>query len=360
MFLDLVIERNKELKEMFEKKEHMVKEEEVTMIKTNLIIKDSCIECGACLTCGIDFLYANTDGTIGVKSGVILSECDKTYKQLKDCCPVNAFELDKTIDKKTLLVDMVNELANNCLLKNITTSDVRFIKKEYNISLPSSSGHRRYDYSSYDRAQRAGLQEAKSKMFSRLDSIIMSVVSEYIVKKGKPYYSDSIEEGSVYVKNNNKINDLLNGIKNVLGNGLPASFGDVNFIPSSSFEWKDLRKGEYIGRDMLDYVKSEYDYSIDNYDCYIDVDDREVCVGTNWRGDNKYKDKYCYENLSSCYKEMANDILDACSYADDDLEEALVCRVNLIFQEYNYKMKEIINGKIEEIEKASGIKFKKI
>lgn len=328
-------------------------------VKTNLKINNSCIECGACLACGCDFLYNKPNGSIGVKEGIILNKDDIKLKKLKEVCPVDAFELDVTVDKNTVLKSLIDELVNNFEIKEITESDVRFRKSEYSISLPSSSGHRRFDYSSYDRASKAGLQEVKSKMFSRIDSIIIAIVSEYIVKKGKPYFSDLLEEGSVYVINNKKINQILEGIKSICGDKLPSDFANITFIPRSEYEWKDLRKGEYVGRNMLDCVKAKFDWSIDDFDCYIDVDDRECMVGWNWRDEPKYKTKYCYENLTRCYQEIADNVLDACYYADDDLEGELKCRINSIIIDYNFKMRDIIYDKIKKIEEATGQQFNK-
>lgn len=319
---------------------------------SNLKINGSCIQCGSCLGCGYSFLQTADDGTIVVLAGTILEENGKEIAALKEICPVNAFEITSTESKDKVLKNLIEELKKYNGIKKPTESDFKFDQNSYSISIPSASGENRYEYSSSNAAESAALREFERVMYSRIDTIILKVISEYRVKMVKPYYSSEEIDGSVYAINNKKVSEILSGIKNILGNKLPADFATINVMPDRDDTWKMLNKGQLISDELISAVRHEFDYPSSQYDCYWDWDDMEVYEGTDWRGRDKYKDKYCYRDIYKAFRELAQDLLNACGWAHDDLESCATRHAEWLVEVYNRELDKVIKEKIQQIENA--------
>lgn len=324
--------------------------EDVEMRNSNLMVNTNCIQCGNCLGCGFDFIKCATDGSITVKPGTVLMESSTEYKTLIEICPVGAFELEKGQNQADILNGMIEQLRNHIGINVPTIKDICFNKEEYAISLPSSSGEYQYEYNSDSAAESAALREFERAMYDRIDSIILRVITDYRVKKISPYYTTTIEEGSVYAICNQEVGEILTGIKSILGDKLPADFSIVEIFPNNDTTWKMLNKGELVSDELVSTVKGEFDYSSSRYDCYWDTDDREVACGTDWRGNTKYKDRYCYKNLRSAFQELANDLLSACGWASDSIENHALDGVKWLVEQYNKELKSVIANKIKQIE----------
>lgn len=323
------------------------------MANSNLKINKKCIQCGSCLGCGFDFLSSAPDGSICVSVGTIIDFQGKEIKVLNDICPVGAFELSRTEDKKSILKALLSELKTYKGISKPTKEQLKFNKDEYSIPIPQTSGEYRYEYSSSDAAERAALREFERVMYSQIDTIILRVITEYRVKVVKPYYSASLEDGSVYATSNKKVSEILKGIKNILGNKLPDDFAEVNIIPDRDTLdlWKMLNRGELISNELVSSVKREFDYPSSQYDCYWTWDDMEVYVGTDWRGNSKFKDKYCYKNIYDACRELAKDLLNACEWAHDDLEDAALRHTDWLVKVYNERLLDCIKKKVQMVEK---------
>ena len=317
---------------------------------SNLKINGSCIQCGSCLGCGYPFLQSAEDGTIMILAGTILEENGKEITALKEICPVNAFEITSSESKDKVLKDLIEDLKKYNGIKQPTESDFKFDKDSYSISIPSASGEYRYEYSSSNAAERAALREFERVMYSRIDTIILKVISEYRVKMVKPYYSSEEIDGSVYAINNKKVSEILSGIKNILGNKLPDDFACINVMPDKDDIWKMLNKGQIISNELISDVRQEFDFSSSQHSCYWNWDDMEVYDGTDWRGRNKYKDKYCYRDIYKAFIELAKDLLNACGWSHDDLERSATGFANCLVAVYNKELDKVITEKIKQIE----------
>lgn len=321
---------------------------------TNLKIGESCIKCGSCLGCGVDFLNSANDGSITVKKGTILNKDSDEFKILKDVCPVDAFEINSSIsNKKQLINSLIQELSDFKGIPMPTQKELAFNKEEYYISLPSASGEYRYEYSSDSAAEKAALYEFERAMYSRMDSIILKIITEYRVRHVKPYYTTDINEGSVYAKNNKIVGEMLQAIVDLSDGKLNASFADINIFPNNELDWKLLNKGELVSDECISAVRSEMDYTASDYSFKWDTDYREMPAGTDWRGNTKYKDKYCYKNVRYAFEELSKDILNACGYAHDRMESQAVQSSSWLVQEYNKALLKVIAEKINQIKKIS-------
>lgn len=319
------------------------------MKNSNLEIKNDCIQCGSCLGCGYDFLYSLDDGTVAVKSGTVLKK--EIFNKLKEICPVDAFEFDSKVSKKTILLELKKKLEDfkGCLLP--TVKDLPFNVDEYRIPIPVGSSSR-YVYSSDREAERAALSEFERKMYSQIDNLILQVITEYRIKYVKPYYTKNENEGSVYAKINAEVNEIIDGIMNILAEKTPSNFSKINVFPDNDISWKMLNRGELLSDEMISAVKSQFDYSADSYSYKWDTDYTEVIVGKSLFGDFKCKEKYCYENLYDAYIELRKDLMNCFKWTKDRLEERAVEVTSWVVGEYNEELSEEINKRVEMLNKV--------
>ena len=321
------------------------------MSSTNLKINKDCNQCGSCLGCGYDFLSAGSNGSIAVIPGTILKIDSPEFKNLQEVCPTKAFEIVTEVDSENALSELIKELKEHKGIPIPTKEDIKFNKDDYYIPIPIASGEYKYDYASDSAAERAALREFERAMYSNVDNIFLKVITEYRIKKIKPYYVATLEEGSVYAKNNQYVSELLKGINNAIGNKLPKDFSFVNVVPDKDVVgmWKMLNRGELIAEDFISTAKQSFDYSSSSYDFKWDTDYTEVYNGTDWRGNPKYTDKYCYKNVRNAFKELAKDILFCCGLADSDIEERAIDKISYLVDLYNKELKELINKKLQQI-----------
>lgn len=86
-----------------------------------------------------------------------------------------------------------------------------------------------------------------------------------------------------------------------------------------------------------------------NYALTCDIDDMERYCGTDWRGNAKTKEKFCYRNVRKAFQELAGDILTNCGY--DKMVDRAKEIINTLIDVYNNQIKEVLTPKIEFLEK---------
>lgn len=325
------------------------------MSNSNLKINEQCIKCGSCLGCGYGFLSSAEDGSIIVRNGTILKESGVEFDNLMLVCPVGAFEIDSSIsvnDTKQIIKDLIDKLKTHAEIPTPTLKELAFKKEEYHISLPFAAGEGRYEYSNDSAANRAARSEFERAMYSQMDSIILKIITEYRVKHVKPYYTADLNEGSVYAKNNQKISEILQSIVNLSDGKLDSSFSEITVIPDSEFDWKMLNRGEIVADECISSVRSEMNFSPSDYEFKWDTDYSDVSCGTDWRGNIKFKERYCYRNLREAFKELANDILTACGYAHERMEDQAIQSSSWLVKKYNEMLQKVIDEKINQVEKV--------
>lgn len=324
------------------------------MSYSNLKITEKCIKCGSCLGCGFEFLTSANDGSIVIKEGTTLNEDSAEFKSLKDICPMDAFEIIETkpLTKQDIVTE--SEKLKNYVVRYPDRNTFKFDKSEYDISIPVASGERKYEYSSDTAADRAAEREFNNKMYSQIDTIILKIITEYRVKYLKQFYSKTSEDNSFFLKCNNEVSELLCKIvsiikNNDLSNDLPNDFTKINIFPENDIYWKMLSKGEIMSDEMISPIRNEFNsgsYSdLSSYN-YWDTDSMERIVGTDRHGYTKTKEKYCYRNVHKAFLELKKDLLKACGYADDKIEERALKIVNALIDEYNKQLQSALASKL--------------
>lgn len=327
-------------------------------------ITEKCDGCGLCYAQFSNYFSELEDGKAKANTFTYMLT-QKQSEVIEQLCPCKAIKT--TIEKKLTKQDFVTELEKlkNFVVRYPERKDLKFVKSEYDISIPLASGERRYEYSSYEAAERAAGREIDSKMYSQIDIIILKIITEYRTKYLKPYYSKSSEDDSFFLKCNQKVSELLCRIRSILvnnnlANDIPDNFTEIDIFPQNDIYWKMLNKGEIMSDEMISTVRSEFrsnTYSaVEDYICYCDIDDMERADGTDWRGNTKYRDKYCYRDVHKAFKELASDLLNSCGYVNDKIEDRAMEIVNALIDEYNKLLQSAlapklvyINSKIDKI-----------
>lgn len=315
-------------------------------------IKNGCVGCGMCYAQYANYFQENDDGSAAVNAGKILENKTEAEK-IASVCPNRVISVESAGEnKKQAAMQAIQKLKNFQGCPIPSKSSISFKKEEYHVRVPYSPNEGRYNYSSDRAAESAAMSAFKDGMYNKIDTFILEIISEYRVRYLKPYYTKSLDDGSVYAKTNAEVSKLLKEIENIIGNGLSNDFVTVNVFPNEDITWKMLNKGQVLSDEMISSVKREFDYSADDYDCYWDTDDMECYAGTDWRGRTKYKDMYCYRNVGKAFESLGKDLLSACYYARSSLEDRAYEFIESFVKEYNKKLKEVLKNKIQIAERA--------
>lgn len=328
-------------------------------MKTNLIISDACIQCGSCLGLETGWLEETSDGSIHALSGTYVDPDDVKVKELLSICPMSAISVDVSIQRQNpsaVLQQIINELENWKGLDKPNTGVFKFDAKEYPIPVPYPSGQGRYDYSSDRAAERAAEEEFNRIMYSKIDAIILQVISTYRVQKISQFYTKGSD--SAYADSNQTVSSLLADAKRVVEqfdvSHLPADFTSFDIYPESDIVWKMLNKGELISDEMISTIRSEFNSgsysSLSSYRMYFDTDDMERYAGRKF-GRERYVTKYCYRDVEKACKELANDLQNALQYCSDQLEDRAAEFVNGLVDAYNQIAAEKLKAKIALLRK---------
>lgn len=303
-----------------------------------LTINEKCNQCGICVVKCPAYFTEDENGDVKTVSANV-KETDALAAAVASC-PVKAIELGGDVDMQKSIreyVSKLNEMKSGII---VTTKDIPFGEAYTRKVYVSASGlYSSYEYRSSSRAESAGYSAFVSNCFSQVDSLILERITDYRVTEIRPYYT--MDNGSVYVKNNQKIADILKAISVVVGTEkLPSDFCNVDVSPDTRDDiWKMLNKGEIIGDNFIGKVKREFDYSASDYKTYIDWDDME-----DYRG----KDVYNY-NAREAADELGRDLGGALRYAKSDIEEAALGYVKSVVNSYNERLKAFLEKKISEI-----------
>ena len=78
------------------------------------------------------------------------------------------------------------------------------------------------------------------------------------------------------------------------------------------------------------------------------ADDMEGYEGHGLFGD-KYKDKYCYRDLSEATRELEKDLRSALKYRGDEIERHALDKIKWLVQVYNKEAQQAISAKINKL-----------
>lgn len=288
---------------------------------SNVRVNSNCMMCGGCLSLGYDFLEEQSDGHVKVKDNTYLKPDSAELKALMEVCPAQAFEYDKDVvivSKEEQLMKIKQQLKMWKGIPEPTTKDIAFDERKY----------------------------------SKMDVFILQVISQYRADKIGPYYTYGSDTNSIYYKENQKIIQLLKEAEKLSDKNLGSDFSNFEICPSSDLAYKMLAKGELVGDELVGSVHREFDSgsysSLSSYSMYYDTDDMEVYEGHGLFGD-KYKDKYCYRDLSEATRELEKDLRSALKYRGDEIERHALDKIKWLVQVYNKEAQQAISAKINKL-----------
>lgn len=271
-----------------------------------------------------------------------------------EVCPVQAFEYDKDaviVSKEEQLMKIKQQLKMWKGIPEPTTKDIAFDERKYSMNMPYIRGSD-YSYSSDRAAENAAERAFNNGAYSKMDVFILQVISQYRADKIGPYYTYGSDTNSIYYKENQKIIQLLKEAEKLSDKNLGSDFSNFEICPSSDLAYKMLAKGELVGDELVGSVHREFDSgsysSLSSYSMYYDTDDMEVYEGHGLFGD-KYKDKYCYRDLSEATRELEKDLRSALKYRGDEIERHALDKIKWLVQVYNKEAQQAISAKINKL-----------
>lgn len=334
-------------------------------------ISDKCNACGLC-TAMTDLIVSDEHGFARPAENMFIDgKKAEKIKEIIDICPVRAISEEEVGNTSKQGRDGLTELQK--ALKNklegidkpkITKDDIKFDAEAYDAEVGDYDNSSRYEYSSDSAAERAALQEFDRGAYSQYRKIILSIFVQYKNDKLKPYYT--FDENSFYYKNNQTyvkaLKEILTEARNITNNqiNLPDSFAEFDVFPGdasdvlnreesviglSTFEEKSTQSGI-----MEEFHSGSYS-SLDSYSMYIDTDDMEAYDGTDWRGNSKYKDKYCFLNVYKAVIEFVKDLKRAMKYVQ--IDETAMYFLDMSLKLYFEAVDSEIKKKIEMFNKAA-------
>lgn len=140
-----------------------------------LMVKDGCIACGACVSLS-SLLEENEEGkAVVVGKGFVDHVSAQQLDELISICPVQAISVVEENSITKASIEKAINIIRGYEIPEPSSGECPFNKSEYVIDLPSANGEYRYDYKSYERAERAGLEEFDRQMYAQKEKIIRKI-----------------------------------------------------------------------------------------------------------------------------------------------------------------------------------------
>ena len=375
-FLNIIEAMNKELERNnngYEKAKNRV--DKINNICTNnslivtnsnlkkVVVSEKCVACGIC-TLQTNLLKENSDGKVSVvEPGIVSEENILLIEKVITKCPVKAISLVKfglvngkgKEGLKELLAFVKNKLYNY-KVEFPLPKEYEFNKTEFQVHTAYGQGEYSYEYSSDDRAMRAGLREFDRVMYSQRRAIIQQLLVEYKTKKLNKYSYYEDKNDNFYYSTNKKIENLLKeiieeakGLSNDIS--FPSGFEKFEVIPKFGIS------GDEINRELIVYqlrhieelwfvqdIMNELE-SLSWYDTYIDTDYME-----DYRG----RDVYCYKNINDVCNRFGEHLINEFPYVlngSDGVRKILEAPISNYIEQVNKEIKIKADILIDLIEK---------
>jgi len=325
-----------------------------------IIIGPGCIACGLCL--GSPYIEELPDGTAKVKGAGIVTDAEEVeFLQVVDGCPAKAISLKAVSSKsKNDIINLMNQDAEKFVIPLPPISDFGLEEKHLDIQAPFGvPGQYQANYSSYNSAKRAAEQAIDSAFYSQRKSEAQKVINNYRVDKLSRFYEYKEVDNNFYYTANQAAQKVLDSWVReiqILHSGikLPESLVKIQLRPENKKDY--VLQG--IESDLLyfaDSVMKELSgslYSLSSYADYCDIDDQEEYAGTGMFGREKYVTKYYFYNTDKAFKEMENDLKDACrtAFRDCIVEQAYSC-LKYVVEGYSKKLQDELKKKASELSK---------
>ncbi|MCI8960817.1 MAG: hypothetical protein HFG62_17145 [Lachnospiraceae bacterium] len=221
-----------------------------------------------------------------------------------------------------------------------------------------STKERIYEYSSYEKAKRAGLEEFNRLMYSQRLSIIQGLMIEYKANILLPYYRYERASNNYYYRIEQEIQTLLERVvaevklvkpEMVLPDDFTKVAITINYKKDmAAYYFEEGFEQGQANRALGEISNSNY--SLSSYDCYFDMDDTEEYAGSGIFGD-KFKTKYCFYNLKEAFESLAIDIVDACRSVTSDVTTDAYGLLQNLWGNVERDIKRQLSGKAELLRK---------
>lgn len=300
---------------------------EVPQNNKKIIIAPGCMGCGVCMASS-SYFGESRDGMAVVQGAGIISGNDILQVQkIAENCPAHVIGL-QDVEAKSMneVLHTIQESLDNYRFPVPPKENFEFNSKNITVPIPFSTRERIYEYSSYEKAKRTGLDEFNRLMYSQRLSIIQGLMIEYKTNVLLPYYRYEKTSNNYYYKIEQELKALIDKViaEVKLVNpqiSLPDDFNKVTITinrkkDNSAYYFEECFEVGQANRALGEISNSNY--SLSSYDCYFDVDDTEEYAGSGFFGD-KYKTKYCFYNLKEAFESLANDIVGACRDVTSDI-----------------------------------------
>lgn len=329
-----------------------------------VVVSETCVACGIC-TLQTNLLKENPDGkVIALEPGIVSEENISLIERVISECPVKAISLVKcglvnAKGKEGLkeLIEFIKNKLYNYKIEFPLPEEYEFNKTEFQTPTAYGRGEYSYEYSSDDKAMRAGLREFDRVMYSQRRAIIQQLLVEYKTKKLNKYSCYEDKKDNFYYSTNRKIENLLKEIieeaKELSNNILfPQGFEKLEVIPKFGIDGDEFNKelNFYQLRHIeelwfVQEIMNELE-SLNWYDTYIDTDYME-----DYRG----KDVYCYKNINDVCNKFGEHLINEFPYVlngSDGIRKVIEAPINTYIELVNKEIKVKADKLIDLIERS--------
>lgn len=266
---------------------------------------DYCSACGACMSYS-DLFEEDREGKCRPKNKGIIAADDLRMAEVMEAvelCPEQALFVHNislvkgkgavTVEDLWIFVHKML-VEYTCPLPDVT--EFRFVGSVPYVDGDGVWGLSSSEYSSRDRATRAGLAELKRVYFNNMDTLMKGMLAEYKHLVLTPLLSYEETEDNCYYAEIKKISNLLRAIaleiKAVTGKRAVADIDTIKFKPNLGYKGKNF---EQVA-DLEEWLYRSAQQDLENpdwYESFIDVDDWDT-FKTDWFGNFKTVHAYKY------------------------------------------------------------------
>lgn len=310
-------------------------------------ISNHCCMCGLCeIEKYKNYILKTKDGKLKpLNDGILLNKKQiDLIQNLAQNCIVDAISFSDVIKSKTIseayaeINDIINVKLRDYSFRTPQREEYEYVDKKYTNPPISCNYTTSSTYSNYDRAEEEGLKVFERQVYSQKDEIRNRLLVAYRVKQLKKFSHYEENEENYYYNENKKISNLIKKIEILI-----KSLSDENIKISESFS--EFKVGPDISYDgdiyCYDLRNIENNYKLQklcsyheivHYSTYVDVYD----VG----------ERYTY-NFKEAEEELREDIdfeisIHATQIAEKVIESAL--------NEYYIQARKLLNEKINYIQ----------
>lgn len=250
---------------------------------------EHCSACGACMSYS-DIFKEDDQGKCKPENKGIVADDDLRMADIKDAvvlCPCQALSIKNISlvkENGAVTIKDLRNFAQNVLV-DYTVPIPSYKEFKFRGSVPNINGDGIYGYSSstyssYEKAQRAGLNELKRVYFNNMDMLMKTMLAEYknLVLRPLLYYEEN--ENNCYYAEIKRISALIHAfileIEAVTEKKLkiPANIAEIKFRPNLGYKGKNFEQVT----DLEEWLYIQAQQELENPDWYkswIDIVDSD-------------------------------------------------------------------------------------